>query len=130
MIHELRITNQVMYLNPPLEEARFHITQELFSWQAVITTLPRIQHSRYQVSHTSSTHNIRSVRHPALMISGQCHASSTHDIRSVSQYQVSVTHPALMISGQCHASSTHDIRSVTHPALTISGQFHDIRSVS
>ncbi|ESP05087.1 hypothetical protein LOTGIDRAFT_151884 [Lottia gigantea] len=49
LIHELRITNQVIYLNPPVEDARFNVLQELFAWEAVITGLPRIQHSRYQV---------------------------------------------------------------------------------
>ncbi|KAK6191509.1 hypothetical protein SNE40_003176 [Patella caerulea] len=49
LIHELRITNQVIYLNPPMEDARFNILQELFAWEAVITGLPRIQHSRYKV---------------------------------------------------------------------------------
>lgn len=47
--HELHITNQLMYINPSLEEARFRIMQELFAWEQVILTLPRIQHSRYQV---------------------------------------------------------------------------------
>ena len=49
LVHELRITNQVMYLNPPLEDARFNLFQELFSWESLVLTLPRIQHSRYQV---------------------------------------------------------------------------------
>ena len=50
LIHELRITNQVIYVNPPIEEARVNIMQELFAWEAVITSLPRITHSRYTVS--------------------------------------------------------------------------------
>ncbi|XP_074643936.1 cytoplasmic dynein 1 heavy chain 1-like isoform X2 [Tubulanus polymorphus] len=49
LIHELRITNQLMYLNPPLEDARFNLLQDLFLWEAIIVKLPRIQHSRYQV---------------------------------------------------------------------------------
>ncbi|RUS77140.1 hypothetical protein EGW08_015096 [Elysia chlorotica] len=49
LVHELRITNQLMYVNPPLEDAQYNLLQELFAWQAIITTLPRIQHSRYQV---------------------------------------------------------------------------------
>ncbi|XP_052105179.1 cytoplasmic dynein 1 heavy chain 1-like isoform X5 [Mytilus californianus] len=49
LIHELRITNQVIYVNPPIEEARVNIMQELFAWEAVITSLPRIRHSRYTV---------------------------------------------------------------------------------
>jgi dynein heavy chain 1 len=48
-VHELRITNQVMFLHPPLEAARFNIMHDLFNWEAIILSLPRIQHSRYQV---------------------------------------------------------------------------------
>ncbi|XP_041352869.1 LOW QUALITY PROTEIN: cytoplasmic dynein 1 heavy chain 1-like [Gigantopelta aegis] len=48
-IHELRITNQLIYVSPPVVQARSNIMQELFAWEAVITSLPRIQHSRYQV---------------------------------------------------------------------------------
>lgn len=52
MVHELRITNQLIYVNPPVEESRVNIMQELFGWEAVITSLPRIRHSRYQVNRT------------------------------------------------------------------------------
>ena len=48
-IHEIRITNQVMYVNPSVEEARFALLQELFAWQNVVLTLNRIESSRYQV---------------------------------------------------------------------------------
>ena len=49
LVQELRITNQVMYLSPPVEQVRQHLTEELFSWEESILKLPRIQHSRYQV---------------------------------------------------------------------------------
>ncbi|XP_027203133.2 dynein heavy chain, cytoplasmic isoform X1 [Dermatophagoides pteronyssinus] len=49
LIHEIRITNQVMYVSPSIEEARFNLLQELFAWQNVILTLNRIESSRYQV---------------------------------------------------------------------------------
>jgi len=39
-----------MYLNPPVEEVRVSVIGELYSWEANILTLPRITHSRYQVS--------------------------------------------------------------------------------
>ncbi|KPM05539.1 dynein heavy chain, cytoplasmic-like protein [Sarcoptes scabiei] len=48
--HEIRITNQVMYVSPSVEEARFNLLQELFAWQNVILTLNRIESSRYQVN--------------------------------------------------------------------------------
>lgn len=50
IVHELRITNQVIYLNPPIEECRYKLYQEMFSWKMVILSLPRIQSQRYQVS--------------------------------------------------------------------------------
>ncbi|XP_077296363.1 dynein heavy chain, cytoplasmic isoform X2 [Arctopsyche grandis] len=49
VVHEVRITNQQMYLFPSLEEARFQIMQQLFAWQAVVTSQHRLQSSRYQV---------------------------------------------------------------------------------
>ncbi|KAI4467240.1 dynein heavy chain [Holotrichia oblita] len=48
-IHEVRITNQTMYLFPSIEEARFQIMQQLFAWQAIVTSQQRLQSSRYQV---------------------------------------------------------------------------------
>lgn len=47
--HEFRITNQTMYLYPSIEEARFQIMQQLFAWQAIVTSQQRLQSSRYQV---------------------------------------------------------------------------------
>ncbi|XP_063040383.1 cytoplasmic dynein 1 heavy chain 1 isoform X1 [Engraulis encrasicolus] len=49
IVHELRITNQVIYLNPPIEDCRYKLYQELFAWKMVILALPRIQSQRYQV---------------------------------------------------------------------------------
>ncbi|XP_066262863.1 dynein heavy chain, cytoplasmic isoform X3 [Euwallacea similis] len=49
MIHEVRITNQTMYLYPSIEEARFQIMQQLFAWEAIVTSQLRLQSSRYQV---------------------------------------------------------------------------------
>lgn len=48
-VHEIRITNQQMYLYPSIEEARFQITQQLFAWEAIVTSQTRLQSSRYAV---------------------------------------------------------------------------------
>lgn len=48
-VHEIRITNQVMYVTPSVEEARFNLLQQLFAWQNVILTQNRIESTRYQV---------------------------------------------------------------------------------
>ncbi len=49
MIHEMRLTQQVMYLCPSVEEARQNLLQQLFSWEAIITTQQRISSTRFQV---------------------------------------------------------------------------------
>ena len=38
-----------MYLSPPVEEARVNILNDLYSWESIVITLPRITHARYQV---------------------------------------------------------------------------------
>ncbi|XP_076442165.1 cytoplasmic dynein 1 heavy chain 1-like isoform X5 [Babylonia areolata] len=62
LVHELRITNQVMYVNPPVEDAQYQLLQELFAWEAIITNLPRIQHSRYQVGPDTESEMDRTYR--------------------------------------------------------------------
>ncbi|XP_072172912.1 cytoplasmic dynein 1 heavy chain 1-like [Diadema setosum] len=49
LIHEIRITNQVMYLSPPVEEARYQLMQQLFAWEGIIINQRRLESSRYQV---------------------------------------------------------------------------------
>jgi dynein heavy chain 1 len=48
-MHDIRITNQIMYLHPPIEDCRYSVLQQLFAWQAVVTSQNRIQSTRYQV---------------------------------------------------------------------------------
>uniref|UniRef100_A0A2P2HXP1 Dynein heavy chain, cytoplasmic n=1 Tax=Hirondellea gigas TaxID=1518452 RepID=A0A2P2HXP1_9CRUS len=49
VVHEVRITNQLLYLHPSMEEARYQIMQQFFAWQAIVTSQNRIQSTRYQV---------------------------------------------------------------------------------
>jgi dynein heavy chain 1 len=48
LVHEIRIRNQVMYLDPPIEQARTSWWFQLHDWLAIICHLPRIQSSRYE----------------------------------------------------------------------------------
>lgn len=50
MVYEIRLMHQVMFLSPSIEEARQNLLQQLFSWEAIITTQSRISSTRYQVS--------------------------------------------------------------------------------
>ena len=42
-LHDIRITNQIMYLHPSIENCRCDILQQLFAWEAVVTSQERIQ---------------------------------------------------------------------------------------
>lgn len=39
----------MIYLNPPIEDCRHKLYQEMFAWENIILFLPRIQSQRYQV---------------------------------------------------------------------------------
>ncbi|XP_078728003.1 cytoplasmic dynein 1 heavy chain 1-like isoform X1 [Lampetra fluviatilis] len=49
VVIELRIANQVIFVTPAVEEALYHLHQELSLWEHHILALPRIQSQRYQV---------------------------------------------------------------------------------
>ncbi|GAA6030036.1 hypothetical protein JCM8097_009225 [Rhodosporidiobolus ruineniae] len=49
LVHEVRIQNQVIYLDPPVEQARADWYQQLQEWLGVVCGLTRIQSSRYEV---------------------------------------------------------------------------------
>lgn len=46
---ELRMTQQALWVFPPVEDIRQQLLTKLFAWEAIITLQPRIQSSRYQV---------------------------------------------------------------------------------
>jgi len=46
---ELRMTQQTLWVYPAVEDVRQQLLQKLFAWQAIATSHPRIQSSRYQV---------------------------------------------------------------------------------
>ncbi|GAA6009794.1 hypothetical protein JCM11491_000816 [Sporobolomyces phaffii] len=49
LVHEVRIQNQVIYLSPPIEEARANWYGQLQRWLGVVCGLNRIQSSRYEI---------------------------------------------------------------------------------
>ena len=46
--HELVLQNQLISLQPPLEQARVALYRALFEWQNVVLALPRVQYSRFK----------------------------------------------------------------------------------
>ncbi|GEM09361.1 cytoplasmic dynein heavy chain 1 [Rhodotorula toruloides] len=49
ILHEVRIQNQVIYLDPPMEQARATWYCQLQTWLGVVCGLARIQSSRYEI---------------------------------------------------------------------------------
>ncbi|KAF9068581.1 cytoplasmic dynein heavy chain 1 [Rhodocollybia butyracea] len=48
-VHEIRIQNQVIFLDPPIEHARASWIRQLHEWLGVVCQLRRIQSSRYEI---------------------------------------------------------------------------------
>ncbi|KAI0727592.1 dynein heavy chain, N-terminal region 1-domain-containing protein [Fomitopsis betulina] len=49
IVHEIRIQNQVIFLDPPIEHARQNWVKQLHDWLGVVCRLRRIQSSRYEI---------------------------------------------------------------------------------
>ncbi|KAK0199499.1 dynein heavy chain, N-terminal region 1-domain-containing protein [Desarmillaria ectypa] len=49
LVHEIRIQNQVIFLDPPIEHARASWIHQLHKWLGVVCRLQRIQSSRYEI---------------------------------------------------------------------------------
>ncbi|KAF8870591.1 cytoplasmic dynein heavy chain 1 [Gymnopilus junonius] len=49
IVHEIRIQNQVIFLDPPIEYARSTWIKQLHDWLGVVCRLHRIQSSRYEI---------------------------------------------------------------------------------
>ncbi|KAI0055925.1 cytoplasmic dynein heavy chain 1 [Artomyces pyxidatus] len=49
IVHEIRIQNQVIFLDPPIEYARQTWIKQLHDWLGVVCRLRRIQSSRYEI---------------------------------------------------------------------------------
>ena len=50
-LHDIRITNQIMYLHPPIEDCRHNVLQQL------VTSQNRIQSTRYRLRPSSSSYS-------------------------------------------------------------------------
>ncbi|VBB28797.1 unnamed protein product, partial [Acanthocheilonema viteae] len=55
IVLEMRVTSQVMYVSPSIEQARAHLLDQLFAWQSVITNQPRISSTRFQLTLTKDS---------------------------------------------------------------------------
>lgn len=49
IVHEIRIQNQVIFLDPPIEYARATWIKQLHDWLGIVCRLRRIQSSRYEI---------------------------------------------------------------------------------
>ena len=49
LVYEIRIANQIMFLFPSVEDCRFNLLQQLFAWEAIVTSQERIQSTRYEL---------------------------------------------------------------------------------
>ncbi|MFH4975707.1 hypothetical protein AB6A40_002416 [Gnathostoma spinigerum] len=55
VVLEMRVTSQVMYVSPSIEQARAQLLDQLFAWQAVVTNQKRISSRRFQLGLSKDT---------------------------------------------------------------------------
>eukprot|EP01134_Creolimax_fragrantissima_P000215 CFRG0215T1 len=66
--HELRVSNQVMHLSPPIESARRNLLSQLHDKLGVICRLPRIKEPRFETSSTYKSIGIADVDYRGLLL--------------------------------------------------------------
>ncbi|XP_065208173.1 dynein heavy chain, cytoplasmic isoform X2 [Planococcus citri] len=91
LVHEVRITNQIMYLFPSVDEARVHILQQLYAWQAIVTSQTRLQSTRYQVGWDCPTHetyrNLITKLPTGSAVMGSAYEAIDNKIKQIKEYE-------------------------------------------
>lgn len=59
--HEIRIKNQVIYLDPPVEAAKMSLYSQLQTWLGVVCHLPRLQSSHQEIGLRSTKPKVEAV---------------------------------------------------------------------
>ncbi|KAI0825307.1 dynein heavy chain [Trametes gibbosa] len=67
IVHEIRIQNQVIFLDPPIEHARAIWIHQLHEWLGTVCRLKRIQSSRYEIGLQMQGHVATDVTYTSLL---------------------------------------------------------------
>ncbi|KAJ7366479.1 dynein heavy chain, N-terminal region 1-domain-containing protein [Mycena albidolilacea] len=67
VVHEIRIQNQVIFLDPPIEYARANWIRQLHDWLGVVCRLRRIQSSRYEIGLQMQGTSVAETNYTALL---------------------------------------------------------------
>uniref|UniRef100_A0A0N5AC29 DHC_N1 domain-containing protein n=1 Tax=Syphacia muris TaxID=451379 RepID=A0A0N5AC29_9BILA len=95
IVLEMRVTSQVMYVNPSIDQARAHLLDQLFAWQAVVTDQHRISSKRFQVfiflfaltkNNESTYRDVLAVLPQGQKILDEAYAAVEDVIKEVSEY--------------------------------------------
>ncbi|KAF7296575.1 hypothetical protein HMN09_01064800 [Mycena chlorophos] len=68
VVHEIRIQNQVIFLDPPIEYARANWIRQLHDWLGVVCRLRRIQSSRYEIGLQMQGAGVTETNYTALLM--------------------------------------------------------------
>ncbi|TBU30761.1 dynein heavy chain [Dichomitus squalens] len=67
IVHEIRIQNQVIFLDPPIEHARAIWIRQLHEWLGTVCRLRRIQSSRYEIGLQMQGHTATDLTYTSLL---------------------------------------------------------------
>lgn len=76
--HEVRIRNQVIYLDPPVEAAKMAWYSQLQEWMGIICHLPRLQTSRHEIGLTSRKADAEEATYLGLVRLSICYHDPSH----------------------------------------------------
>ena len=82
-VMEILIKNQVLYVSPFIEDVRIHVFNQLYEYTSVLTTLKRIEHSRYQVAVSNAKSDFQSTHHNLLTYSTNTVQLLEHTVASI-----------------------------------------------
>jgi dynein heavy chain 1 len=82
--HHLKMRNQSLFLDPPIESAKSNLVRYLQDWLAVVTRLPRVRVFQMEQDSKSSTYSILHLVDSELI--KKCYQKIEHEISRVSEY--------------------------------------------
>jgi dynein heavy chain 1 len=84
VIHHLKIRNQSLFLDPPIEGAKSNLVRYLQDWLSVITRLPRVRVFQMEQDSNSSKYSILHLVDSERI--NKCYQKIDHEISLVSEY--------------------------------------------
>jgi len=113
LVHEIRIRNQIMYLDPPIEQARANWYHQLHDWLAIVCYLKRIRSMRYEIELNIRSHDTQETLQETTYVSLLTHLNDNSLEHAYSLIETKVNAVASYVNIWLQYQSLWDLES-TH----------------